>query len=413
MQIHTSRWFIALSLLIALAVPAFATVQPLGKPFRVNRTDDFQPQNPVAAFAASGNSLVVWENGQSGLRGLFQRPDGTAASSQLTLVANETLAGLREGTVRTRKDPAVAFLPNGSFLLAWTEERAYLRAEPFFEDRQVEDQDVYIQRFEASGTPSGARFRVNATEDGFQAVPKIAVLANGNALVLWKSLLSDPAQGGIVGRLVSATGQPFGADVKVSEDPTADHPAVAAGRNGFLVAWDMVVDGQIDVFARLYDASGAPVGAAGRVNPSAAGTQRWPAVAQGANGNFLVAWQSYLTDRSQVHIYGRLLSQAGSFLSPSFSISREEGTQLAPALAPTKNGFLAAWLDWAGKSYGIRAVELTATGSRSDSELWVTNSGVAKNYRKSIATDAKGGYLIPWESNATRQQVIVARELGQ
>jgi hypothetical protein len=413
MRIHVSRSFVALSLMAALAVPALAGVQPLGKPFLVNRTNDFQQQNPVAAFAASGNSLVVWENDQNGLRGLFQRRDGSAVSAQLTLVANDTLGGQREGTVRTRKDPAVAFLPNGSFLLAWTEERAYLRAEPFFEDRNVEDQDVYVQRFDASGAPAGTRYRVNSDADGFQAVPKLAVLPNGSAFVLWKATLSDPTQGGIVGRFVSATGQPFGPDVKVSEDPTSNHPAVAAGRNGFLVAWDMTVAGQVDVFARLYDASGAAQGPAARVNPSAAGMQRWPAVAMGANGDFLVAWQSYLTDRSQVHIYGRLLGSDGSFLSSSFSISREQGTQLAPALAPTKTGFLAAWLDWAGRTYGIRAVELSATGARAGNELWVANSEVRQNYRRTIATDAKGGFLVPWETNAGPRQVIAARELSQ
>ena len=103
----------------------------------------------------------------------------------------------------------------------------------------------------------------------------------------------------------------------------------------------------------------------------------------------------------------------GSFLSSSFSISREQGTQLAPALAPTKTGFLAAWLDWAGRTYGIRAVEFSAIGTRAGNELWVANSEVRQNYRRTIATDAKGGFLVPWETNAGSRQVIAARELSQ
>src|SRR5215203_6321682 len=94
MRKRAFRLAIVLSL---LAFPVLAEIQPLGSPFRVNQTSDFKQKNPVAAFAASGNALVVWENDQNGLRGAFQRLDGTAVSGQLTLVANENLAGRSEG----------------------------------------------------------------------------------------------------------------------------------------------------------------------------------------------------------------------------------------------------------------------------------------------------------------------------
>jgi hypothetical protein len=408
------RWMTTLPLLAVLAaVPVVAEVQPLGEAFRVNRATDFKQQNPVAAFSPSGTALVVWENDQNGLRGIFQRLDGTAVSAELTLVANNTLNGQYEGLVRTRKDPAVAFLSSGHFLLAWTEERSYMRSYPFFEARELQDREIFIQRFDAAGAPAGPRHRVNSIP-GFQSVPKISVLADGNAVVMWKSDGPNPGQAAIMARLVQSSGQPAGPEITVTTDATADHGAVAAGRNGFAIVWDALVNGEHDIFGRLYDAAGRSIGNEFRVS-AAAGWQRWPAVAAGNDGNFLVAWHSFTTDRSIVRIHGQFVSPQGSFLGAPFRISTDEGTgQLAPALAPTPTGgFLAAWLDWSDKGLGINAVELSATGNRIGDEFWVSEARVQKNYRTSIAANGQGGFLIPWETIAARRQVIVARPISQ
>ncbi len=397
---------IALSLLAA--VPAIAQIRPASAPFRVNRTNDFKQVNPVAAFSPSGAAFVVWENDQAGIRGAFQNLNGTAAGPQLTLVANEALGSRTEATVRSRKDPAVAALPGGQFLLAWTEEKSFVRSSPFHEDREVQDQDVYVQRFSATGTPIGTAARANGTTVGFQAVPKIAVLADGNAIVLWKEL-----QGGISARFINASGQPSGNVLRVSTDLTANHGAVAASGKRILIAWDATVDGQDDTFGRFYEINGRAVGTEFRVNPTTPGMQRWPAVAAGSDGNFLLAWQSYVSDRSDVHIFGQILSANGGLVGSSFAISASDGTQLAPALAATKAGFIASWLDGNSLGYGIEAVPLNRHGARDGGEIRIADARVRKNYRQSIAANGNGGFLVPWETNEGRAQVIAARGFQQ
>lgn len=417
MRAQTLRSVVALSLITAVAVPAMAEVRPTSEPFRVNRTDDFKQMNPVAAFSGAGSALVVWENDQRGIRGLFQRLDGTAASAQLNLVLNETIGTRTEGIVRSRKDPSVAFLSNGQFLLGWTEERAYVRASPFFEDRQIQDQDVMIQRFNTSGNPVGNPVRVSSTSAGFQSAPQVSALPNGGALVLWKNAITAaglPSQGGIIGaRLVNAGGQPVGTEIKINDDATADHADVAVGRNSFMVVWDVKENGQNDVFARLFENNGRALGNAFRVNTATTGNQRWPAVAAGTDGNFLVAWQGYASNRSDVHIHGQFVSPAGGFLGTELLISSNTGTQLAPSVAATKTGFVATWLDGNYLGYGIEAVELSNLGARLGEEIRVADSRVRANYRQSIAADGNGGFLIPWETNSGRAQVIVARGLRQ
>lgn len=418
MRSRPFRWLATAPLLAAvLAAPAAAEIQPVGSEIRVNKSNDFKQRNPVVAFGSSGPALVVWENDQMGIRGVFQRLDGTPASAEMVLVANDTLNGQYEANVKIRKDPAIAALNGGGFLLAWTEERALMRSAPFYEYREVHDRDIFVQRLDANGSPASARYRVNAGAAGFQAVPKIAVLPNGNAFVVWRV---TGAVKGITGRFVKPTGEPMGSDVKLTEDASADHAAVAASRNNrVLVTWDAGVIPQEDVFARLIDPAGRVDGPAFRVNSATAGRQRWPAVATGPDGNFLVAWQSYVTDRVLVRIYGQGVSPAGGFLGSQLLLSTDAGTgQLAPALAPTKTGFLATWLQWSDKGLGIRAVELGATGSRVDDEFWVTDDRVRKNYRTSIGTNGNGGFLVPWETisrdhPSRGRQVIAARTLRQ
>ncbi|HEX5760514.1 MAG TPA: hypothetical protein VF121_15115 [Thermoanaerobaculia bacterium] len=415
MRPYPFRWLTAAALLTALVVPAAAEVRPLNGEFRVNGTTDFKQRNPVAAFAPSGAALVVWENDQTGIRGRFHRLDGTPLGDQLTLVANDGLNGRRAAEVLYRKDPAVAFLPGGHFLLAWTEELAFLRSAPFIEHRRTLDQDVYVQRFDAAGAPAGPRYRVNDTRAASQVAPKLALLGSGQAVVVWKSAAGTGAGvGTIVARLVGPGGRPLGAEIEASADAASDHAAVVAGRDGFLLAWDTALgNGQIDVFARLYEASGQPRGPAFLVTSGTIGWQRWPAVAAGADGHYLIAWQSVINDRSIVHIHGQFVSPAGGFLGGQLLISRDTGTQLAPAIAASRTGYLATWLEWKGLAWGIHAVELDALGARLGEEVSVATSRVTKNYRRAIAADGRGGFVIPWETVARKRPVIAARGLAQ
>src|SRR5882672_6279598 len=139
-----SLWLIALSLLPTMAAPVLGQPRPVGNEFRVNGTTEFKQRNPVASFNAGGSSLVVWENDRKGLLGRIYGRDGSPQTDELSLVANQTLARVpSHGLEVLRKEPSVAFLASGEFLLAWTEERDEVSADLFLETRNVLDRDVY------------------------------------------------------------------------------------------------------------------------------------------------------------------------------------------------------------------------------------------------------------------------------
>jgi len=179
-------WLTAPALLLATAVPMLAQPRPVGNEFRVNSITVSKQRNPTAAYNSHGAALVVWENDKNGLRGRFFASDGSPLTGEVGLVANQKLTSIpSQGPETIRKDPAVAFLPSGEFLLAWTEERDYVNVDLFIENRQLLDRDVYVQKFGADGTPTGSPVRLNSTTAGLQSNPKILIRSNADAVIVW------------------------------------------------------------------------------------------------------------------------------------------------------------------------------------------------------------------------------------
>lgn len=409
-QIHRA-WITAASLAL-LALPALGEVQPVGREVRVNRRTDFKQQNPAAAVAPTGRSLVVWENDQRGLRGQFFAADGSLSGAELTLAESDTLTA-PEQRITARRDPSVAFLPGGGFALAWTEEIADVRSFAYIESRNIVDQDVYLQRFDAAGLPASLRVRLNTTTDGFQRLPRIIGRGN-NLLVTWES-----ADGGIYVRNLSANGGPVGPEIRLNS-AAGSQPVGAAGASAALIAWEAADGSEAGVFARLLGESGQPVGPVFRVNTDTAGRQRRPTVAAGKDGNFLVAWQGDLAITTQSRVFAQAVGANGNLLGPQLTLVRGEGydvAHIAPALATSPNGhFLLSWLGWPKENsndFGMTAAEIDSLGNTIGTPARVSELRVQRNFRRtSIATNGAGRYLLTWEVVAANRQSIDARRIG-
>lgn len=412
------RWITAASVaLLALpALPAASAVQPRGREIKVNARTDFRQQNPATAFAPNGRSLVVWENDQRGLRGQFLGTNGLASGAELTLVASQAISGPEQQTIATRREPAVAFLASGGFVLVWTEEIDDVRSFAFIESRDILEQDVYLQRFDASGSPAAGRVRVNATTAGFQRQPRLISRGKSGFLLTWES-----ADGGIFIRSLSAAGVLNGSETRIN-DAAGSHPVGAASsRSGnALIAWEASDGRDAGVFARLVGASGQPVGPAFRVNTTTAGRQRRPAVAASTDASFLVAWQGDLQIQTQSRIFAQAVGANGNLMGPQLTLVQGVGydlAQIAPALAAAPGGhFLVTWLGWRGTTtpgLEIAAAEIDSLGSTVGTPAWITERRVQRNFRRpALASDGQGTWLLSWETVANNRNSIAARRLG-
>ena len=404
MRTKTWQRFLAVASLTLFALPVYAALAPRGNELRVNNKIDYQQRNPAVAFSTTGNAVVVWENDQMGLRARFYGKGGQAAGNEFVLAENTWIPA--EERMVSRREPAVVFLSENTFGVAWTEEVAFLRSVPFMEQREVLEQDIYFQRFNGQGVPLGARVRVNSAATGMESHPRV-IARGGNILVVW-----EDAEGGILGRWLN--GQE--GELRLNTAPGSG-VTLAAANNRFIAVWQGEDGSETGVFARLFDFAGKAAGPEFLVNTDTEFRQRRSSVAADAAGNFLVVWQTDFA-KTESHLFAQLIGPGGNKVGGQLALDTgvESGkVQMAPAVAFSGGGrFLVTWLAWPFNRAGLKIAgrEFNAAGAAQGDVLWLSERQIERNFRRTaVATDGKGGFLVAWETVIGRSRSIGGRQL--
>src|SRR5262249_39628015 len=114
----------------------------------------------------------------------------------------------------------------------------------------------------------------------------------------------------------------------------------------FVVVWDTDrPDGFQDVFARMFDSAGSPVGNEFRVNTSTVDAQSLPSISPLGGGGFIVAWQSNLQDTSGIGIYAQQFDGSGHRVGTEFQVNTTtSGDQIVPNVSGLSGGdYVVTW----------------------------------------------------------------------
>ncbi len=191
--------------------------------------------------------------------------------------------------------------------------------------------EIVLRRFDDEGNPLEDPRVINTTFDSEQDHPRVAVAADGSFLVIWNSFEDngDGFRKWIRSRVFDSDGVAVGPDQLVSQISTgtsgviiADVAALRASdgsSGGFVVVWSSFNasgddDSSASIEARLVSAGGVPTGSQFQVNTVISGLQDDPAVAELADGGFLVVWVN-------PELHGRRFSAAGAPDGPQFQIN--------------------------------------------------------------------------------------------
>ena len=177
------------------------------------RVDDEQGEalsGPAVAADSEGTWVVVWGERDTpfqGVRGRLFDADGTPRTVELRLANGFFLVD----------PPAVAFGPDGGFLVTWVMT------------------NVFAQAFDGDGLPRGLPLgpvaRLNPRPGGEN--PDVAPDGHGGFIVAWSAFITDVSRGAL-GRLVDGSGRPRGPAFLFSGSGS-----VAAGPPGqIVVAWN-------------------------------------------------------------------------------------------------------------------------------------------------------------------------------
>lgn len=416
---------IALFLSGLAAAPTLAQTPPLASEFQVNTYTTSDQYAYGVAMDRSGNFVVCWESyGQDGSSyGSFgRRYDAAGAPRGGEFQVNQTTAG-------DQGYPGVASDPAGNFVVVWQSylqdgsgagvfARRYDRTgaavsaefqvNTYTTGNQTGEQvavdgggnfvvvwqsagqdgsgaGVFGQRFDNSGTPQGGEFQVNSYTTGDQSTPVVAMDPAGSFVVVWRGAGPTSADG-VFARRYDAAGAPQGSEFQVNTSPTPTYPEVAMDRAGaFVVVWAGYPAGGSgkDVVARRYDGTGAPLGAEFLVNTYTTGNQFSPDVAMDPDGNFVVAWESTGQDGSGNGVFGRRFDGSGNFVGTEFPINEfTTGAQVLPRLATSTLGnFVVTWssVNQDGSSYGVFARRSTLSAAESFAVDSHTAAGTVSN----------------------------------
>ena len=275
-------------------------------------------------------------------------------------------------TVGEQDYPDVAFGPDGGFVVVWEGD-----------GQDGSFNNVYGRRFMSSGAPIAQEFKVNVHVGGQHEAPALAVDAEGDFVVAWRSSAQDGYGFGVFARRFGSGGAAFGGEFQTNSFTASSqrHLDAAGEANGdFVVVWTSPgQDGsEYGLFAQRFSSSGAPLGTEFQVNSSTIDHQFYPAVAADADGDFVVAWWSLGgEDGSGQSVLARRFDSSGAPRGDQFVASVVTmSSQGRPQVTMDDDGdFVIAWQSHYqdGSSYGVVARRFASTGAARSGDLQVNS----------------------------------------
>jgi hypothetical protein len=289
-------------------------------------------------------------------------------------------------------EPSIAMDGDGDYVIAWSSS-----------DQNGFDYDVYAQRFNAAGAPQGPEFRVNTSTANTEWNASVAMDADGDFVIAWESAVIGAYvvyAADVYAQRYNAAGVPQGAEFRVSSSTTVNDlaPSVAAEADGdFVIAWESFYPDPpfyTGIYAQRYDAAGAAQGANVLVSTTLAGASAM--VAMDGDGDYVVTWE-FLADIYAQRFSALGIRQGGEFRVNSFT----SDWQLEPHVAMDADGdFVVAWMSRVGSdySYDVFARRFNAAGAAQGIEFRVNTYTTYTQQRACIAMDAAGDFVVSWQS---------------
>ena len=244
--------------------------------------------------------------------------------------------------------------------------------------------------------PYGADVKVSGTAP--QSLPAVAALAEGGFVLVWSSQLSASTGEDVLGMVFTATGDRvvFFPLLTVTRAGTQTAPSVATlADGGFVLTWSNITPGgELDVYARRFDATGLAPGPEFLVNASQqAGAQVYSSVTGLSGGGFVIVWQSPGGGGSDIWAQRYLASGAAQGAAFQVLPVQDGNEQFAAVAALGDGGFLVSYTT----DGVIGFQQFDSNGIRHETPSIV--SSVAPANYSSVVELLNGHHVVVWSSD--------------
>ena len=389
-----------------------------GSQFQVNTYTTDDQETPSVAIDDDGDFAIMWrstgssgtDTSQTSIQGQCYDATGTAKGGEFQVNTYTTLGQI---------SPAVAMDADGDFIAAWGSRGS--------DGTDTSNYSVQGQRYEANKIVVGSAFQVNTYTTNKQGVLDVAADADGDFVVVWDSNGSsgtDTNSYSVHGQRYNAAGVAQGSQFQINTYTTnrQDSPSVAMDADGdFVVVWRSNGSSGTDtnsysVHGQRYNADGSTAGSQFQINTYTTGRQDSPSVAMDADGDFVVVWRSNGssgTDTDSYSIQGQRYNADGSTAGSQFQVNTyTTNRQENPAVAIDADGdFVVAWSSGSFSASGssgtdtdresIQGQRYNASGVAQGSQFQVNTYTTSRQVQPSVAMDAGGDFVVIWSSNGS------------
>jgi len=296
-------------------------------------TNWFQ-RDPAIATLSNGDVVIVWTSFDRVSSNSMLDVYGQLLSTNGALLGTNFL--INQTTAYNQRNPAVAALNNGGFVVAWVSEQQRTvgvtnSVDSSAGSMQLPSADIYSRLFALSGTnpvASTGEILVNTNYNPFLdapnynpcARPAIATASDGSYLVAWCAEdMADPTNGWDIYER-SFTNSSGGIANLVNTHTYGDQyaPRVSVIGSDYLVIWTSLgQDGSREgVYGQFIHEGDAPVNGEFLVNTTTLGQQMQPAVASDGYAQFLAVWTSFTFGPSGFDLFAQRYVNTEAVLEP-------------------------------------------------------------------------------------------------
>jgi hypothetical protein len=277
---------------------------PTGSEVRVNTTASFDQWNSdISSNKSTGDFVIVWQgNGgqlnnvdDNGVFGQRYDSDGSAIGSEFRV--NTVTSG-------TQGDVSVSMNSNNEFVVVWDDASG-----------------MHFQRYNSSGGVIGTQ----GTSDNSASAGNGSVAMNndGSFVVVWREGAGGSKD--VYLQRYDNTGTAIGTNTIVSDSSLSDQssPSISMDSSGsFIIVWDgngtqSGHEDTVGVFGQKFLSNGTRIGDEFRVNATTSGTQQYASVAMIDINNFVVVWTGNGNESGQVDNIGVFSRQYSGTPGPS------------------------------------------------------------------------------------------------
>ena len=384
-----------------------ATPTKWGVEFLVNTTTNGDQYTPASTGLSNGRFVVTYSDssgnapdiGSLATRAQIFNADGTKFGAEFTV--NTT-------SIDSQYIPEITALSGGGFAITFQDFSLLNTGNP-------DSADIRVQVFSANGTKVGAEFVAPATTIGVQSEPVIAGLNLGRYVVVWTDSShtgGDTSSDAIRSQVFNADGTRFGIERLVNTTTLGQQiePTVTALANGdYVVAWTSLgsdPNGQPlrSVNAQLFQANGTPLGGeyVGNTVAGFSAGQSEPDIAGLAGGRYVLTWTNI--SGFDTNITGQMFNANGTTLGAGFTVNTTTANSQADCTITdlADGGFVVAWVDYGpatatGFNPEIRAQAYHANGTLNGAEFLVNTDTTSIQRAPAVTGLADGRFVVTWE----------------